>query len=124
MPAASRRATAARNARFVASVGNAGGRGAQLETLRLLQHDPVGEVNRLHHRRDLVIAVGAPPQHLEREIDLGGGAEHEATARAPIPSTKHQTLARRSTDRQRDGYSRLDPGSGGMVSAKRDGSIP
>ncbi|OLE44906.1 MAG: hypothetical protein AUG14_02905 [Candidatus Rokubacteria bacterium 13_1_20CM_2_68_19] len=45
----------------------------------LVEDQAIGEVDGLHHGRELVIAVGTLASNLEDQVDLGRGAEHEAT---------------------------------------------
>ena len=39
------------------------------------QAEAVGQIQGLHHHRQLVKAVGAQAEHLEMQVDLGGGAD-------------------------------------------------
>ena len=68
----------------VRAVDDIGRSSAQLELVSVLENHPIGEIDGLHDRPDLVIAVTATAQHLEREIDLSRGTELEATG-APRP---------------------------------------
>ncbi len=85
MPAASRRASAARSARFVASLGTGPFVHPELDGVGVLKGQSVGQVDGLHHRRDFMISVVTLAQDLENQVDLGRSAEYEpATASRPL----------------------------------------
>jgi len=51
----------------------------QLAHLRVLEHQPVGKVDGVHDRGDLVIAVGPSVENLQGQVDLGRCIDHEPT---------------------------------------------
>src|SRR5207247_915476 len=68
-----------------------------------LQRQPIEEVHRLHHGRDLVIAVRSLAQDLERQVDLGRGLEHETTG-ASRPVGQGKSLPRSAAKCQRKSW--------------------
>jgi hypothetical protein len=64
------------------------------------QRDGIGKVNHREQRFQRVIAVGAPPRHMEKEIDLGGGRDNQHGGRCghgALASFQRSTTSRTST---------------------------
>jgi hypothetical protein len=54
--------------------GRPGGRAGDVERKRIAgrEGEPVADIGEHHQAFDLVIAVRPPPEHVQRQIDLGG----------------------------------------------------